>query len=249
MRIANEMNAVTQFVQFHPSYDYTDFVEGLRPVPIENRSTAQNGGPEFRRRDGIFKHFCKDALKSLKNEETKDIPYVFIIDEINRGELSKIFGELFFAIDPGYRGIDGKVTTQYQELISDVNDDFKDGFYVPENVYIIGTMNDIDRSVESMDFAVRRRFAWKEVGTKESADNMKLSEFAVSKMNAINASIKDHELDEAYYIGGAYFRELNESNVEEVWEYHLKGLVAEYFRGNPSCSDIVEEIHSAFINN
>ena len=248
MSIAKEMNAVAQFVQFHPSYDYTDFVEGLRPVPLDDSASSNNEGPVFRRKDGIFKHFCKEALKSLKNEETKDIPFVFIIDEINRGELSKIFGELFFAIDPGYRGLDGKVTTQYQELISEEDDEFKEGFYVPENVYIIGTMNDIDRSVESMDFAVRRRFAWREVSTAESAVNMKLSDFAVSRMDAINAAIYKQELGDAYYIGGAYFRELNESNIEEVWEYHLRGLVAEYFRGNPSCSTIVDDIHAAFIN-
>ena len=88
------------------------------------------------------------------------LTFVFIIDEINRGEVSKIFGELFYAIDPGYRGKKEKaVQTQYQNLIHD-GEAFKDGFYVPENVYIIGTMNDIDRSVESIDFAFRRRFTW-----------------------------------------------------------------------------------------
>lgn len=248
MDMAKELKAVSQFVQFHPSYDYTDFVEGLRPVPAKKGAETKNNGPLFKRKDGIFKHFCKDAVDSLKKEETKNTPYVFIIDEINRGELSKIFGELFFAIDPGYRGVDGKVTTQYQELITEDNDVFKDGFYVPENVLIIGTMNDIDRSVESMDFAVRRRFAWKEVSAKESATNMRLTPFATAKMDAINAAIKEHDLNEAYFIGGAYFRELNESNVEDVWDYHLRGLVAEYFRGNPSCSDIVEEIHASYIN-
>lgn len=248
MDIAKEMNAVTQFVQFHPSYDYTDFVEGLRPVPAEEKKNTDNGSPDFKRKDGIFKHFCKDAVKSLQNEETKGIPYVFIIDEINRGELSKIFGELFFAIDPGYRGIDGKVTTQYQELITDNDDVFKNGFYVPENVYIIGTMNDIDRSVESMDFAVRRRFSWKEVSAEESATNMNLTPMAKARMNAINSAIKEQDLSEAYFIGGAYFRELSDTNIEDVWEYQLKGLIAEYFRGNPSCDDIVKEIHKAFIN-
>ena len=86
--------------------------------------------------------------------------YIFIIDEINRGEISKIFGELFFSIDPGYRGTKGMVKTQYQNMITEDSDPFYEGFYVPENVYIIGTMNDIDRSVESMDFAMRRRVAW-----------------------------------------------------------------------------------------
>ena len=100
--------------------------------------------------------------------EKSDKNFVFIIDEINRGEISKIFGELFFSIDPGYRGKEkGKIKTQYQNLIEQ-GDVFYDGFYVPENVYIIGTMNDIDRSVESMDFAFRRRFAFKEITAEES---------------------------------------------------------------------------------
>ena len=236
------------FVQFHPSYDYTDFVEGLRPITDNNRNVG------FERCDGVFKSFCKDAIghssdKVTQSDATKMLewcknnfpdhplksiglskeipfefkdghiyaiassgnkytvndnkiirylqtqeydplhetyvptigkyildnysddneksPYVFIIDEINRGEISKIFGELFFSIDPGYRGTNGRVKTQYQNLVKK-DDVFYNGFYVPENVYIIGTMNDIDRSVESMDFAFRRRFAFKEVTAKES---------------------------------------------------------------------------------
>lgn len=268
-------------VQFHPSYDYTDFVEGLRPKQDDN------GNVVFERKDGVFKKFCKKAIAKETTEENKfdeiwdkfiadirvklsngeltkignweyglstkdslkyssintpsqysftitkknildtycgrqarpsgafqkdmldivqhlkqtynlsDKPeqtdsgdkttkqYVFIIDEINRGEISKIFGELFFSIDPGYRGTDGKVKTQYQNLI-DEDDEFFDGFYVPENVYIIGTMNDIDRSVESMDFAFRRRFAFKEV-TAEDSQAMLDTEKAWGKDNNENS--------------------------------------------------------------
>ena len=115
---------------------------------------------------------AEDALKivqkylpsTMKGEDNRT--FIFIIDEINRGEISKIFGELFFSIDPGYRGEKGRVQTQYQNMIED-GDVFKKGFFVPDNVYIIGTMNDIDRSVESMDFAMRRRFAWAEVTAEE----------------------------------------------------------------------------------
>lgn len=251
------------FVQFHPSYDYTDFVEGLRPTRPDD-----DGNIGFERKDGVFKEFCKKALKTnvkngvdnfdeawdvllvtVRNDlangkltkigswdyglstvdslqySSKNTPsqykftitkqnvydayrnlkarksgafqndmvdvvnymkqhyhlkdfvqgtkstdidsnsYVFVIDEINRAEISKVFGELFFSIDSGYRGEKGKVKTQYSNL-HDEEDVFSDGFYVPENVYIIGTMNDIDRSVESMDFAMRRRFAWIEVKLK-----------------------------------------------------------------------------------
>ena len=366
------------FVQFHPSYDYTDFVEGLRPIPVTKGKNKQSSSMNIERMDGIFKGFCKDALKdsvsgampsrptasfqsildSIKSDIEKgflkkysktgflsvnkrtnriqykttkrkektvydknlellfnyyvahpeefsvisqnsmerkieelttsrskatrtldyteykwtlkemlsrkhkeesvagkgtatsyiDKPYVFIIDEINRGELSKIFGELFFSIDPGYRGVDGKVTTQYQKLITDPDDAFTDGFYVPKNVYILGTMNDIDRGVESMDFAIRRRFAWREVTAKESAKNMKLSDFATKKMKALNDAILSVGLGEEFCIGGSYFRNLmSESECKALWDHHIKGVVSEYFRGNPKRADKVKEIEKAFI--
>ena len=110
------------FVQFHPSYDYTDFVEGLRPVKTTDEE--KNGGTiVFERKDGVFKKFCKEALSA------PDHKFVFIIDEINRGELSKVFGELFFSIDPGYRGEKGRVNTQYQNLV-EKGDEFANGFFL-----------------------------------------------------------------------------------------------------------------------
>ena len=305
------------FVQFHPSYDYTDFVEGLRPI------NDGNGNIVFKRQNGVFKSFCEDAIvyssaKNTQSDATKmlewcknnfpdhplksigsskeipfelkdgqiyaiassgkkypvnddriivylqtreynpqhetyvptvgkyildnypdDIekpPYIFIIDEINRGEISKIFGELFFSIDPGYRGTAGRVKTQYQNLVKK-DDVFYNGFYVPENVYIIGTMNDIDRSVESMDFAFRRRFAFKEVTAKESQQMLdsdsawgkdengksrKPSPEVISdikkRMDALNDAIcpdnNDSDkkgidgLSSAYHIGASYFLKL-----------------------------------------
>ena len=334
------------FVQFHPSYDYTDLVEGLRPTKPE-----ANGNIAFRREDGVFKEFCKSAfllyddantqntmekaltafkkdllengdkeIKSFRSSTiilttldkkdniavahisspwsvtddkmmdylqngvchendtyTKSIgdyikkhyyhptdngeikPLIFIIDEINRGEISKIFGELFFSIDPGYRGEKGKVSTQYQNMIEE-GDVFKDGFYVPENVYIIGTMNDIDRSVESMDFAMRRRFAWQEVTAEESYTNMIENdpEFALIKdeikqrMFSLNKTIAETEgLDEAYQIGAAYFRKYldyqdKENPFECLWNNHLKGLLYEYLRGNRRAKELLEKLHKAY---
>ena len=352
--IAEEMGAEVGFVQFHPSYDYTDFVEGLRPQKDEN------GNVVFKRKDGVFKEFCKLTLgisrkdlfeyifnklveeikegklvtldaktkqtskmsineqgnivfdRPTPNAETRpDIvslntalnlfqkyptsnalskvtskemrqegggnntyrwavvneivrrieqkAFVFIIDEINRGEISKIFGELFFSIDPGYRGEKGKVNTQYQNMI-EKDDVFKDGFYVPENVYIIGTMNDIDRSVESMDFAMRRRFAWQEVTAEESYANMieNEPEFSLVKdeikrrMFSLNKAIAETEgLDEAYQIGAAYFRKIldyqDKANPFEcLWENHLKGLLYEYLRGNRRSKELLEKLHKAY---
>ena len=186
--------------------------------------------------------------------EVHEKPFVFIIDEINRGEISKIFGELFFSIDPGYRGIKGIVKTQYQNLIED-GDAFKDGFYVPENVYIIGTMNDIDRSVESMDFAMRRRFAWKEVTAEDSMkmlDGMPNEAEIKSRMRSLNEAIlKINGLGEAYQIGGAYFKKITEYNgdFEKLWEYHLKGVLFEYLRGNINANEQLSELKKAYDNN
>ncbi|MBR6081682.1 MAG: AAA family ATPase [Salinivirgaceae bacterium] len=374
------------FVQFHPSYDYTDFVEGLRPM------NDDSGNVGFERKDGVFKEFCAKALENLtdsqkslqtlqqetsvrdliddfvqdaidsdlkletqgtknvfhiienkakhitidipKNEKTrvialpksdlitllenkvdisgsKDIQlyfqrkyrtqqdsytyvlyeklkslesktkvetvslipkksFVFIIDEINRGEINKIFGELFFSIDPGYRGEKGRVQTQYQNMVED-GDAFKKGFFVPENVYIIGTMNDIDRSVESMDFAFRRRFAFKEIKANDemsismldsddawekdkNGNTLKPDDETIKtvkeKLASINKVIwhkpKNDEKEEdkpieglssAYHIGASYFLKLanykedGSYNFDELWEYHLEGLLFEYLRG------------------
>lgn len=178
---------------------------------------------------------------------------VFIIDEINRGEISKIFGELFFSIDPGYRGTAGRVKTQYQNLIEE-GDAFKDGFYVPENVYIIGTMNDIDRSVESMDFAMRRRFTWKEVTAKDSMkmlDGTPYEDEAKKRMeNLNNAILGIRGLGEAYQIGAAYFRKIKDygGDFQKLWDYHLKGLLHEYLRGNMNAEDQLEELKKAYDN-
>ena len=245
------------FVQFHPSYDYTDFVEGLRAY--ENKK----GDIGFRRQDGIFKAFCKKALK----EEGR---YVFIIDEINRGEISKIFGDLFFSIDPGYRGLSGRVMTQYQNLVKDDDDAFKDGFYIPENVFIIGTMNDIDRSVESMDFAFRRRFAFVEIKANENIGMLtdlgddNLIKEAEKRMRGLNDAIfKDtpegvsriEGLSSAYHIGASYFLKLNcysgstDERFKKLWDYNLEGLLREYLGGATDVEAKIRTLETAYKKN
>jgi 5-methylcytosine-specific restriction endonuclease McrBC GTP-binding regulatory subunit McrB len=244
-------------IQFHPSYDYTDLVEGMRP----------SGNNSFSRVDGSFKRFCKCAILGLNvnvsNKELADKekgytetiepskdPYVFIIDEINRGEVSKIFGEVFFCIEESHRGKEEAMDTQYQNLVPD-GDLFKKGFYVPDNVYVIGTMNDIDRSVESMDFAFRRRFAFIEIeATTNMLDSIDIDESQViedlkKQMKALNNKIIEpkYGLSTAYQIGGAYFLKFEKyysafNNNEKfaykaLWDNHLKGTLFEYFRVLP----------------
>lgn len=191
-----DKNIQMEMVQFHPSYDYTDFIEGIRP----NLASESIG---YTLKNGSFKSFCRKAgvIERIKasgkkvtedtireflkgedesivdfwinkiNEEgfnAEDIkpadlpPFLFIIDEINRAEISKVLGETMFCLDADYRGANGMIATQYSALATDetfyINED-NDKFFIPSNVYIIGTMNDIDRSVEVFDFALRRRFA------------------------------------------------------------------------------------------
>lgn len=254
-----KMKEQYDFVQFHPSYDYTDFMEGLRPID-------NNGNISFRREDGIFMKFCRKALDAYNKVEKKETAskYVFVIDEINRGDLSKIFGELFFSIDPGYRGEKGKVKTQYFNLWKTEKFGDSDSFYIPENVYIIGTMNDIDRSVESMDFAMRRRFAFKEVRVEDRMEmieeSTQLAPFFPEinkRMTNLNYAILTIQgLSTAYQIGAAYFlklenyftsdKKLGDDSWKSLWYNHLYGLLFEYLRGLPNAEDDLDTLYRAY---
>ena len=347
--LSDEQKKQVEFVQFHPSYDYSDFVEGLRP------KVNEDGTVGFELQDGIFKKFVARARKNYeesqktretiekeisvqesmteffsgielgvdtfktingneftiinvddrhinisipgnatvnkltlnlvevrkmlesghKFEKIKDITtffgksfatqaysydfaiykairarkstvskakvkqeelkkFIFIIDEINRGEISKIFGELFFAVDPGYRGRAGEISTQYSNLHSDLDEKF----YIPENVYIIGTMNDIDRSVDSFDFAMRRRFRFVELRADErlemlaSLENEELESEAIRRMAALNKEIVGVEdLNENYQIGASYFLKLRTLDFDQLWTDYLQPLLQEYIHG------------------
>lgn len=362
--LSDEQKKQVEFVQFHPSYDYSDFVEGLRP------KMNDDGSMGFELQDGVFKKFVERARKNYENsqksketleeevsaqeaiseffdeinlgsdmfktikgsefyitgvddkhvyisipgnetvnkltlsmdeikqlvESGKDFQkisdithffgklfatqgysydfaiykaimkrkmavqkpvakveelkkYIFIIDEINRGEISKILGELFFAIDPGYRGKSGEVSTQYANMHS--NPDEK--FYIPENVYIIGTMNDIDRSVDSFDFAMRRRFRFVEIKADDrldmldSLENEELKEEAIRRMSALNKEIVQVEdLNENYQVGASYFLKLKSLNFDELWTDSLKPLLQDYVRGMYDEAGIMERFSRAY---
>lgn len=360
--LTDEQKQQVEFVQFHPSYDYSDFVEGLRP------KTNEDGSMGFELQDGVFKKFVDKARRNYENskkstevianelsvqdamkeffddvdagnntfktktgteftitdvddehiylsipqnasinsirlniseirqmlesgrefDKLKDITeffninftqqrysynlvifneiqkkkkaakivrqeelkkYVFIIDEINRGEISKIFGELFFAVDPGYRGAAGEVSTQYANLHADSNEKF----YIPDNVYIIGTMNDIDRSVDSFDFAMRRRFRFVELRADERLemlanlnDEEKEAE-AIARMSALNAEIAVTEgLNENYQIGASYFLKLKNIDFDQLWSDYLHPLLQEYINGMYDEEGIMERFRKAY---
>lgn len=337
------------FVQFHPSYDYTDFVEGLRPT------TSEDGVVSFTLKDGSFKSFVEEAKKTkkvdgqdnfeeawakffdavteasiegegynnlktltgkpvrnllayerneiqgvypaktttymnhdqiynvyrglpgtpkggfdayrkaivkhlkkefgLKNytastvDSTNNQNYVFIIDEINRGEISKIFGELFFSIDPGYRGHKEGVYTQYANL----HENPEEKFYIPNNVYIIGTMNDIDRSVDTFDFAMRRRFTFLEIKAEDSAKKMLKQEKTKKLMMRLNEAIIAKEkggLSTDYQIGASYFLGIDngEETMEQLWDTKLYPLLKDYFRGEHKAAEKLEILGKVYSN-
>ena len=172
---------------------------------------------------------------------------MFIIDEINRGEISKIFGELFFSLDPDYRGNKEGVLTQYANLHKNP----EEKFYIPENVYIIGTMNDIDRSVDTFDFAMRRRFTFLEITAEDSAENMNLKNDIKKQMARLNSAIvKEGGLTEDYQIGASYFKEMTSPEFDEtdapLWERKLYPLLKDYFRGEHKASDKLESIKKEY---
>lgn len=207
-------------VQFHQSYSYEDFIMGFRP------STTG-----FELKKGAFYNFCKKA------EIDSDNDYFFIIDEINRGNLSKIFGELFMLIENDKRGI------ELQLLYSD------EKFAVPANVYIIGMMNTADRSLAMLDYALRRRFAFFEIkpgfetdGFREykmSLDNDKFNKLinCVEKLNSVIAS--DESLGEGFCIGHSYFCNFEADKIDNeclygIVEYELIPLLKEYWFDEPT---------------
>ena len=195
----------------------------------------------------------KNETSARADTKPSEKEYVFIIDEINRGEISKIFGELFFAIDPSYRGEDGFVSTQYANMHEDKNEKF----YIPENVYIIGTMNDIDRSVDSFDFAMRRRFRFVELKAGErqemldSLEDKALKDEAIKRMNALNMEITNVEgLNDNYHIGPAYFLKLKDLdfNFNLLWTDYLQPLLHDYIQGMPDEDDKMTKFEKAYNN-
>jgi|GEM_PF-6524241 len=265
--LCNDDNGRYGFVQFHSSYDYSDFVEGLRPVP------GENGGNMFVRMDGVFKSFCRKVVEQTerKRSETDDresfVPdeYYFIIDEINRADLSKVFGELMFGLEVDYRGKNNRFDTQYKNLPSykmengkavEISGDcFRDGFFIPENITVIGTMNDIDRSVESFDFALRRRFQWIDVKANDVMydvlrEMLKIDKKDVSRLAAaaieMNTVISDESfnfgLSVAYHIGPAYYKSYTGNNIDAIWENKIEPILREYTRGRSN--DSVEQFIS-----
>ena len=219
-------------------------------LDIKQFFNKQNATQQYSYLLSLYTEIIK-RKNSIKNNSALKVdlkPYVFIIDEINRGEISKIFGELFFSIDPGYRGKLGELYTQYANLHEIKNEKF----YIPENVYIIGTMNDIDRSVDSFDFAMRRRFRFIEIKAEEHVEMLEklgdeLQLEALNRMNRLNQEISGvDELNENYHVGAAYFMKLSHLSFDELWTDYLQPLLYEYVRGLHEEDILMERFAKAY---
>jgi 5-methylcytosine-specific restriction protein B len=301
-------------VQFHPSYGYEDFIEGLRPV------LSSNGQPQLKLQNGVFKEFCRRAgaweiqvyeipekgpelagkwseltvgeLKphihghlseypscpswsSIERIDSAERivnvipPFFFIIDEINRAELSRVLGELMYCIE--YRGTGGAISTQYTALNTSetamLPTPSGNKFFIPHNVYIIGTMNTIDRSVESFDLALRRRFRWEQIEPDMETLRYHLNQRDAVPGNrsfpwsgladdlaSLNEAIRktpilgrDYQIGHTYLMNLGYPATLNRTEVRKsIWEDSIKPLIEEYLRGSGQAEELIPDFQIAF---
>jgi hypothetical protein len=204
------------FVTFHQSYSYEDFVEGLRPV------SDADGNVRYEVKDGVFKRLCRRAQQDTAHT------YALVIDEINRGNISKVFGELITLIEPDKRvgaANEIKVTLPYSG----------EEFGVPPNLLIVGTMNTADRSIALLDVALRRRFTFVELmpdpkllGASSKATGVPLDKL----LTALNQKLEAH-LDRDHQIGHSYFMGLESlDDLRFAWEHKIVPLLQEYFYGD-----------------
>jgi 5-methylcytosine-specific restriction protein B len=216
-----------RMIQFHQSYSYEDFVEGFRPVPPDGK---------FELKKGPFYEFCKDAEKDPNNN------YFFIIDEINRGNMSKIFGELLSLIESDNRGQSIKLMYSGEE------------FEVPENLYLIGMMNTADRSIAIIDYALRRRFVFRPIQPAFASDGFqkllatsKTDKFklVIDQIIKMNEDISDDQsLGKGYVIGHSYFCQegMTDQMLLQTIQYQIIPLVEEYWFDN-------DDLKKKWINN
>ncbi len=225
-------------VQFHPSYGYEDFVQGFRPTKTG-----------LERREGVFYKFAELALQDL------DRDWVFIIDEINRGNLAKIFGELLMLIEADKRGPAHAIPLTYSETPDET-------FHLPSNLYFIGTMNTADRSLAMVDYALRRRFAF--VTLKPGFDSPAYGDWLTvrqasadlvarirSKIRDLNAVIeKERDLGPGFLIGHSFFCPPDGQKPDDAWyreviESEIQPLLEEYFDSRENVERLVDELLKA----
>jgi len=254
----DQFDAVCEVVQLHPSYSYEDFIEGLKPVNTEG------GGIALVVRPGVFKRFCTTAMAALRADrkagKKEARAFYFVADEINRAELSRVLGEVLVCLEESKRvdfDKDGnetglRVTTQYGYMAKEG----EERFGVPANLYFIGTMNDIDRSIDSFDMAMRRRFAWVRTGCdyeviRESVSSDKHAAAYTAMCERLNKFIRiTLKLGPSYEIGHAYFmtiagRSLSETSVKQLFDTRIEPLLSEYLRAEYRAEQIAGKVKEA----
>lgn len=270
---SQDINKQFMLVQFHPSYGYEEFIDGIKPATLAAETM------KFKLVNGEFKQMCIDAFVELKNahdEKRKAKNFYFIADEINRAELSRVFGELLLCLEEDKRLrfekgklVGTKVKTQNSKLwekehavviLNEKNELNSNGkffyFGVPENLYFIGTMNDIDRSVDSFDMALRRRFFWKQFECDYDIVYQKYSKQdsvdkyldICKKLNKHIVSEKGFNLSESYQLGHSYFlkpEKLQKSLIDQIWESNIAPLLKEYLRAEYGENEIKQHLKNA----
>ncbi|MFB9056706.1 McrB family protein [Mariniflexile ostreae] len=266
-----------EFVQFHPSFTYEDFIEGIKP-----KGVTDNGNIKFELVDGIFKRFCKRAKDNL------DKDYYFVVDEINRANLSSVFGETLLCIEKDYRhdGINDEnlIKTQYSALIEDMIKENSENeslayhlvennayFGVPKNVFFIGMMNDVDKSIDAFDLALRRRFKWirkdcdyevieNDVKFRNGDDFHNIEKYSKSCKNLNDFISEELGMGKSYEFGHSFFmkitdiassRTISSKNLKVLFNLHLKPTLKEYLRSMFAESQLenkLEEALTVFIN-
>ena len=216
--LAEQQKENVALVQFHPSYAYEDFVQGYRPAILD-------GQPGFELKDGPLLRTAKRAA------ENPDEDYYLIIDEINRGNLAKVFGELYFLLE--YR--DEKINLQYSD----------EPFSLPENLYIIGTMNTADRSIALVDLALRRRFYFVDFDTNEEPvkgllrrwlNKNELGDMTWVADVAVAMKLANRQLEDRHAaIGPSYFmkEDLDDAQAKRIWEHAVLPYIEERLFGEP----------------
>ena len=273
-------NSRYEIVQFHPSFTYEDFIEGIKP-----KGVTKDGNIKFELVDGVFKKFCKRAkeeCEKAKAEKREPNAYYFIVDEINRANLSSVFGETLSLLEKGYRhnGLDGTnlMKTQYSGLIEDLIKDDPESkslayhlensqvyFGVPENVYFIGMMNDVDKSIDTFDLALRRRFKWirkdcdydvieNYVKFRNGDDFNNIEEYrkCCEKLNTFISQVLG--LGKSYEFGHSFFmkitsiansKNITAKNLETLFKLHLQPTFKEYLRAMYPESELDKKIAEA----
>ena len=249
----------TEWIQFHSGFEYEDFIDGIKPIGI------QNGNLNLALTNGVFKEFC---LKAAQNEKEN---FFFIVDEINRADIAAVFGETLSLLEENYRGKSSAIKIKNSALMEDiiVSDASKKSlcidygnlqtkFYIPANIYFIGMMNDVDKSIDCFDLALRRRFAWvlmecnydvvenaTDEAYKTKCEN--LNQYITGKTYELNGKQEQDGLNlgRAYEIGHSYFLKKEAMSEQQIWNRHIEPILREYIRTQFGDGEVEKKLETA----